>query len=362
VTKYDFIAIGGGNAGLTATSMAAAAGLRTALVDRGPVGGLCSLNGCNPKKVLVRSIEVLEFVRHADKFGIETGPSKIDWSRVIDRKESFTAAVTPATEASLMQQRIDLLRGAPHFLDRHAMHVSATDFEFGSALVSTGSTSRRITFPGSQFVKTSDDILALRRVPKDLVIIGAGVVAYEFGQVFARLGSRVTTLTPGKRALKEFDSDIVDALVQDSTRLGITLVTQSTVRSVRQGGDGLRVEYEAGGAHAIDADFVLNAAGRVPSIAELQLDKANVQSDKRGVTTSEFLRSISNRDVFAAGDVHGRLQLSPIASYEGRVVGRNLLENDTERADYSSIPRALYTIPQVAMVGMTEAEARDSGR
>jgi len=363
MTKYDFVAIGGGNAGLTAASMAAAAGMRTALVDGGPIGGLCSLNGCNPKKALVRSTEVLDLIRHAEKFCIETGPVKIDWPRVIDRKESFTKPVTPASEASLKQQGIELLRAAPRFLEPHAMQVDGTNVEFGAALIATGSTPRPLKFPGCDFTKTSNDILALRKVPGELTIIGAGAIAFEFGQVFARLGSRVTILTPGKRALKEFDADLVDALLADCATLGITLVPEAGVQTVSRIGDKLRVEYQAGGeVRSLAADFVLNAAGRVPSISELQLDQADVRFDRRGIMTNDFLRSVSNPDVFAAGDAHGRLQLSPIASYEGRVVGRNLVENDAERVDYTSIPRALYTIPQLAMVGMTDDEARSSGR
>src|SRR5215470_11361875 len=122
--KYDFVAIGGGNAGLTAAAMAAAANHRTALVDRGAVGGLCSLNGCNPKKVLVRSTEVFDEIRHAAKFGIEVGQARIDWPRVIDRKESFTSGVTASTEASLKQQGIDLIQGSPRFVSKNVLEVN----------------------------------------------------------------------------------------------------------------------------------------------------------------------------------------------------------------------------------------------
>jgi len=360
--RYDFVAIGGGNAGLTAASKVASAGLRTALVDRGPVGGLCSLNGCNPKKVLVRATEVLDEIRHAARHGIYVGEVRVDWSRVIDRKETFTSSVTPTTERSLRKQGIDLIQGAPRFVSKNEFEVNGELVEAGAVVIATGSTPRPLKFEGAEMVKTSDDILALRDVPQNLAIIGAGVVAFEFAQVFARLGSRVTMLAHGKRALSEHDAELVNALVEFSSGLGVKLITQARVQAVRKRGEVLIVEFEAEGeAQTVEANFVLNAAGRIPAIDDLALDRAEVETDMRGVVVSEFLRSRTNPQIFAAGDAHGRMQLSPVASYEGRIVAKNFLNGDTERASYDAIPRALYTVPPLASVGLTEAQARERG-
>ena len=359
---YDFVAIGGGNAGLTAASRVAGAGHRTALVDRGPIGGLCSLNGCNPKKVLVRSTELLDEIRHAAKFGIDVGEPRIDWSRVIDRKESFTSTVTAQSEASLAEQGIDLIQGSPRFVSPSELDVDGELVRAGSFVIATGSTPRELNVEGREFIKTTNDILALRGVPGDLVIIGAGVVAVEFGQVFARAGSRVRILTPGRQVLSGEDEDMVARLIEFSTALGIEVVFQIRLKAVRRDGEALAVEFEQGGrAQTVRADFVLNAAGRVASITDLALDKAGVETDRRGVVVNEFLRSQSNPNVFAAGDAHGRMQLSPVASYEGRVVARNFLENDAERVRHDWIPRAVYTVPPLASVGLTEGEARARG-
>ena len=359
---YDFVAIGGGNAGLTAAARIAGAGHRTALIDRGPIGGLCSLNGCNPKKVLVRSTELLDEIRHAAKFGIEVAEPRIDWSRVIDRKESFTSGVTAASEASLKEQGIDLIQGSPRFVSTNEVEVEGQRVQAKSFVIATGSTPRQLEVEGGEFIKTSNDILALRDVPADLVIIGAGVVAMEFGQVFARAGSRVKIITPGKQVLSGEDTDIVAALVEYSKGLGIEFVFQARLKGVRREGDNLSVEFQADGREqTARADFILNAAGRVASITDLDLDKAEVETDRRGVIVNEFLRSQSNPQIFAAGDAHGRMQLSPVASYEGRVVARNFLENDAERVRHDSIPRAVYTVPPLASVGLTEEDARKRG-
>ncbi len=361
--RFDFVALGGGNAGLTAASRVAAAGRTVALVDRGPIGGLCSLNGCNPKKVLVRATEVLDEIRHAARHGIDVPEPRIDWARVIDRKETFTHPVTAATERSLAEEGIAHVAGTPRFVGPHELVVESTRLETGAILIATGSTPRRLAFPGAELVRTTDDILALRTVPRELIVVGAGVVAFEFGQVFARLGSRVTCLAPRGRALGGHDESLVDALIEFSRRLGIDVRFQSPVGAVRRRGDRLSVEFTADGrASALDADFVLNAAGRVPSIDGLGLAEARVEADPRGIVVDAFLRSPTNRDVFAAGDAHGRLQLSPVASYEGRVVARNLLEGDVERVDHAAVPKVLWTVPPLASVGLTEREARATDR
>lgn len=356
--RYDFIAIGGGNAGLTAASTIKAAGFEVALIDRGAIGGLCSLNGCNPKKVFVRTSELLDEIRHAEKFGIDVAPPRVDWSRVMARKESFTGPVTDQSIASLKSQGIDFIQGVPRFTSTGSLMVNDETIEFGGVIISTGSKPRALDFAGAEFVKTTNDILAIREVPKNLVVVGAGVVAYEFGHVFARLGARVTILA-NSRALSNEDQDMVDALVEFSESLGVKTINNARTKAIRKTPAEFIVEYEAEGeAQTVNADFILNAAGRVAAIDELDLNRAEVIIDKRGIVTNQFLRSTTNARVFAGGDAHGALQLSPVASYEGRVVAKNFLENDTEPVNFEGIPRAIYTVPQLASVGLTEAEAR----
>jgi glutathione reductase (NADPH) len=362
--RYDFIAIGGGNTGLAAAYRIAAAGRKVALVDKGPVGGLCSLAGCNPKKVLVRATEVLDEVRRAGEHGIEVEVNRVDWSRVIDRKKSFTDPVPAQTEESLSKKGIALIRGLARFVSPDAIEVDGRELEAQGFLIATGSTPRRLWFPGAEATRISDDILDLREVPRDLVILGAGVVAFEFGQVFARLGSRVSMLMPSDRALRGSDADLVAVLVEHSKRLGIDFVAHTRVHGVSARGSRLAVEAEVSGVMRIfEADFVLNAAGRVAALESLNLPAAGVAGHAKGVVVDDYLRSPSNRRVFAGGDAHGKRQLSPVASYEGRIVARNFLEGDVERVDYEAVPQAVFTVPPLAWVGRTEEQARkEEGR
>lgn len=360
--EYDFIAIGGGSAGLGAARMVRKVGRTVAVLDQGPIGGLCALNGCNPKKVFVRSSEVLDEIRRASEFGIAVSDIRIDWSRVVDRKETFTSPVTRMSEESLQEQGIELIQGHPQFVGRNELQVNGQRLSAKGFLIATGSQPRRLRFEGAEFVRISDDLLALRQVPRRLFIVGAGVVGMEFGQVFARLGSVVTMITPDPRALLEHDEEIVSTVVDFSRKLGIEVLADTNVQSIRRNGETFRIEVDEGGkGRAFEADFILNAAGRPPSIDGLGLDKASVERDARGVVVNEFLRSPSNQQVFAAGDAHGRMQLSPVASYEGFIAARNFLEGDVERVGYDAIPSVVFTVPPLAAVGLTEAAARGKG-
>ncbi|HVZ41077.1 MAG TPA: NAD(P)/FAD-dependent oxidoreductase [Candidatus Kapabacteria bacterium] len=361
MTTYDFIVIGGGRAGFSALAPVAASGERTALIDHGAIGGLCSLNGCNPKKVLVRSSEVVEELSNAHRFGVDVAGMHAEWGRVIDRKETFTGGVTEQSEQMLREMGTDLIHGAPRFIGQDRLVVGDEEYHARAFVIATGSIPRPLDFSGAEHVRSTDDILALRTVPKHLVCIGAGVVAFEFAQVFARLGSRVTILARDP-ALAGVEEELAAALLDYSRELGIEVVSVESVAEVRDGGGEYAVAYLSGETSAeIVADFVLNAAGRVASLEGLDLDAADVRTDAHGVVVTPYLRSVSNGAVFAAGDAHGRMQLSPVATYEGFIVARNYLEGDAEMADYRVIPRAIYTIPALASVGITEADARRQG-
>lgn len=361
--QYDMVVIGGGNTGLSAAYRVARAGRRVALVDKGPVGGLCSLAGCNPKKIFVRASEVLETVRRAGEHGVNTSEISINWERVWARKHSFTDPVSESTERSLANAGIERARGVARFVDGQTLVVGNEQIRADAFVIATGSHPRPFEFPGAALLKTSDDILELKQPPQRMVIIGSGVVAFEFSHVFARLGTQVTMLMRGRGGLAGFDDDF-SRVALDFTRdhLGVEIISAAQVTSIGSNGDLYHVEFSSGGGpDARDAEFVLNAAGRVAAIEELDLTRANVEASHRGVVVNAFLRSPTNRRVFAGGDAHGTRQLSPVASYEGRVIARNFLEGDVREVDYRSVPQSIFTTPPLASVGLTETIARQIG-
>ena len=361
--KYDLVVIGGGNTGLSAAYRVARAGRRVALVDKGPVGGLCSLAGCNPKKVLVRASEVLGTVREAGKHGVKTGNISIDWETVWKRKHSFTDHVPESTETSLANNNVERVRAVARFIDERTIEAGDEQLRAEAFVIATGSHPRRLEIAGAELLKISDDILELKEPPKRMVIIGSGVVAFEFAHVFARLGTKVTMLMHGRGGLSGFDDDFARvALEFTRDDLGVEFKPLTEVTSISKKGDAYRVECECEGREEVrEADFVLNAAGRVAAIEELNLAAANVETSQRGIVVDAFLRSKTNRRVFAGGDAHGIRQLSPVASYEGRVIAENFLQGDVREVDYTTIPQSIFITPPLASVGLTETIAREIG-
>jgi glutathione reductase (NADPH) len=211
---YDFIALGGGNAGLTASKQVKAAGRRVALIDPTPIGELCALKGCNSKKVLVRATEVLQLVNEAREHGIDSGDVHVDWNAVIDRKHDFTDHVTESTQQSLHDSGVEYIKSTVRFAAPDQLEADGRTLSFDGVIVATGSTPRRLSFPGAHYLSSTDQILEARTVPACLAIIGAGVVAFEFAQVFARLGASVHILMRGHQALKGHEHDLVAQLVK----------------------------------------------------------------------------------------------------------------------------------------------------
>lgn len=363
MTEYDMVVIGGGNTGLSAAYRVARAGRRVALVDRGAVGGLCSLAGCNPKKVFVRASEVLQTVRDAGMHGVNAGEITIDWQAVWKRKHSFTDPVPESTEKSLAAAGIERIHGHARFADEQTIRAGDEELRASAFVIATGSHPRRLDIPGAGLLKTSDDVLELQQPPRRMVIIGSGVVAFEFTHVFARLGTKVTMLMRGRGGLSGFDDDFARAAVEFTRdHLGVEFLPMTDVTSIARHGTAYRVECSCDGREETrDADFVLNAAGRDAAVEELNLPAANVETSQRGVTVDAYLRSRTNRRVFAGGDAHGSRQLSPVASYEGRVIAQNFLEGDVRQVDYSTIPQAIFTTPPLASVGLTETIALEMG-
>lgn len=359
MADYDVIVIGGGNAGQAVALRTARAGKRTLLVDKGDVGGLCSLRGCNPKKVMVRATEVLDEVRRASLHGITTGPVAIDWSRVVDRLHTFTDPMPAQVEASLAKTGVARVRDVARFTGPDRITAGGRELTADAFVIATGSHPRALPIPGAELMHTSDDIFDVRVPPRRMVIVGAGVVGLEFGFVFARLGTEVTIVEAKAEALGgELDTDFLAPVLAHGEQLGIHWLWNQQVRAVRRAGAGLAVDV---GDRALDADYVLNAVGRSAAVEELDLPRAGVRGGPKGIEVDEHLCSPDNPRVYAAGDAHGRWQLSPVASYEGRVIARNLLAPRSAKVDYTALPRAIFTTPPLAVVGLTEAEARRRG-
>ncbi len=361
---YDVLVLGAGNAGMAAASIACEAGLRTAIVESHEAGGVCPTRGCVPKKVLVAAAQTLDAISRAGSHQIRVGPPALDWPGLVARKESFVEGVPGEFEASLARRGIDLLRGTARFLGPHDIGVDGAAYRARRIVVATGSSPRALPIPGAELLLSSDELLDLLELPDSITFIGAGVIAFEFAHVLARAGVHVTLLEVADRVLPALDMDAATEVEEATRKLGVDVASGVSIERIRRVRGGCEVAYRTrdGRARVVSCSVAAHGAGRVANLAGLDLHLAGISLDGGRVERDAFLRSVENADVYFAGDaLTGVPQLSPLASYEGRIVGNNLTQESSVEVRYGHQPAAIYTIPAAAMVGLTEEGAREQG-
>ena len=361
--RYDMLAVGAGNAGLGAAFVARDAGMSVAVVEKRDVGGTCALRGCVPKKVLVAAAQVLHQISLAPAHHIEVGPVRLDWAKLIARERSFTADVSESFEAQLERRGINLLRGPARFVGPNRLAVNETVVEAKKIVIATGSKPRPLPLPGAHHLITSEDLLGMSELPESLVFVGGGVIGLEFSHVLARAGCKVTILEATARLLPAMDEDAVRILHAESERIGIEIVTGVTIEAIAAVGNRFAVHaIVAGESRRFGCDRVAHGAGRVADLDDLDLEAGGIDHDGAKITTTEYLRSRTNASVYVAGDaLWSSPQLSPLATYEGRLAGENIVNGDRARPDYASVPASIYSVPALASVGLTEEAARAAG-
>jgi glutathione reductase (NADPH) len=360
--RFDILILGGGNAGFGVSAIAAEAGKRIAFVEERDFGGTCPNRGCTPKKVLVAAAHALHEIETVRAHGIETGPVSIDWGKLIDREQAMIANI-PDMMAGLAAKRGEVFEGTAKFVGPNAVEVNGQRLEADNIVIATGSIPRPLPIPGAELLITSDEMLIERTQPGEVVFIGGGVIAMEFSHVYARAGTKVTILEAMPRLLPAVDQDAVAAIRTESERIGIAIRTDVSVTRIEPAGARLRVVFQHDGAeHSITADCIVNGAGRIANVGGLDLAAGGVEHDGIRIAVDECLRSVSNPAVWVAGDaLVGPAQLSPLATYEGRIVGRNIVEGAAHKPDYTVVPSGIYTVPAMSSVGLTEAQAAEQG-
>ena len=360
--KFDVVIIGGGNAGFGVSAVAHEAGKTVAFIEELDFGGTCPNRGCTPKKVLVAAANALDEIERASVHGIEVGEAKLDWAKLIARKDEMIGFI-PGAMKGVAEKRGTVFQGSARFVGPNQVEVDGQVIEGENIVIATGSKPRALPIPGADLMITSDEVLSESEQPKEVVFVGGGVIAMEFSHVYARAGTKVTILEAAPQLLPRIDADAVAAISAESERLGINLHVGVKVNEIAESGDRLSVRYELDGvAHEIAADRVINGAGRVANVDSLNLAAANIDHDNVRISVDDYLRSTSNPAVWVAGDalVHSA-QLSPVATHEGRVVGHNIVNGPSQKPDYFAAPSAVYTVPALSSVGLTEQEARDAG-
>jgi glutathione reductase (NADPH) len=342
---FDVIAIGTGSAASAVASRCREAGWQVAIVDSRPFGGTCAIRGCDPKKVLVGAAEAIDWARRMRGKGIRSKQLQIDWPELMRFKRSFTEPISMRREDGFAKAGIAAFHGRARFTGPTTVEVAEEKLEGRYIVIATGAIPATLEIPGAEQVTISDRFLELHELPRTILFIGGGYIAFEFAHVAARAGSQVTVLHRGQRPLAQFDPDLVDQLVTRTRELGIDVHLATEAIGIENSSDQFQVRALASGkTRTFQAEMVVHAAGRVPEINDLNLDAAGIEREKRGVRVNEFLQSVSNPSVYAAGDAaaSGGPPLSPVASYEGMIVAANILKGNHQKPTGPCLlPRAL---------------------
>jgi mercuric reductase len=364
--RFDLIVIGGGSAAREAAKKATREhGARVALIERERWGGSCPNVACSPTKAYLVAAELAHDVNtRAPTIGNEAGPARVDLARVYAWKESLKKPQEQWV-AELQAQGFATYTDEATLVDAHTVQVGEEVLEADRILIATGSRTAIPPIEGLDQVGWIDHISALEltNLPESLLIVGSGAVGLEFGQIFARFGSKVTIIDAADRVAPTSDPEASATLAASLEEEGLDLVTSVFVKSVRRE-DGeivaLIAPRDGSDTYEVRTAQILLAAGRVPNVEDLNLEAVGVETTAAGIVVDEHLRT-SVPGIWAAGDVDAVAQLTPVAQYQARVAVADMFGDDAPPADYSVLPTAIFTDPELAGVGLTEAQANERG-
>jgi pyruvate/2-oxoglutarate dehydrogenase complex dihydrolipoamide dehydrogenase (E3) component len=367
-TDYDSVVIGAGQSGGPLSSALARAGHKTALIEREHVGGTCINEGCTPTKTMVASARVAYLARRGADYGVKTGPITIDMARIRQRKREIVESFRSGSEKRIVETPgLDLIKGEAHFVGARVVEVNGQRLSAERVFINTGARPSLPALPGLESVPAlnSTSIMELDEVPQHLLVLGGGYVGLEFGQMFRRFGSAVTIVQRGPRLLAREDRDVADAVADILRQDGVEVLLQTdAVRAERgDGGRSIRLTVKSSaGERTLEGSHVLAAVGRVPNTDMLDLAAAGVAVDQKGFIPTNDRLETSASSVYALGDVRGGPAFTHISYDDYRILKTNLLEHGDASIANRPVPYTVFIDPQLGRIGMSEEEARASGR
>lgn len=357
---YDVVVIGSGTAGQSAAHELAVEGYTVALVEKSEEpGGVCALRGCQAKKWYYEVMETVARSRHLMDLGITSLP-ETDWQQILKEKNRFTAKIPEGAVKGLRGSGVTYIEGEAGFLDENTLETGKNQITFRYCVIATGAKPVKLSIEGEEHIATSKDFLDLEALPPRIIFIGGGFISFEFAHFAARLGGKpgaIHILEANSRPLKPFDGDMVGQLVEASRAEGIEIHTEVNISAVRKANSGYQVMFQDG--DKLEADLVVNGAGRMPDIDALQLEAAGVETEKGGIVVNSSMKT-TKPHIYAIGDCAATLKLARVADMEAKIAVGAILageeKQDSPLMDYSAAPAVLFTYPQLGMVGKTEEQ------
>jgi dihydrolipoamide dehydrogenase len=375
--EYDLVILGGGTGGYVAAIRASQLGLKTAIVEKGKLGGTCLHKGCIPSKALLRSAEVFATAKHSEDFGVVTSDVSINFNKVQERKNKIVDQLHKGVQHLMKQGKIDVFEGTGRILGPSIFSpmpgTISVEMNNGdenemlipkNVIVATGSRPR--TLPGldidGQLVMTSDEALALEEVPSSIIIVGGGVIGIEWASMLSDFGAEVTVIEYADRIIPTEDKEISKEMQRLMKKKGVKIVTGAKVLpETLQKSDGVTISAEVKGSQQeFSAEKLLVSVGRQANTEGIGIENTDIQIEKGFILANEYFQTKESH-IYAIGDVIGGLQLAHVASHEGIVAVEHIAGKNPSPIDYSLVSKCIYSSPEAASVGLTEDEAKEKG-
>ncbi|QUO38545.1 dihydrolipoyl dehydrogenase [Dysosmobacter sp. Marseille-Q4140] len=363
--KFDAVVVGGGPGGYECAIRLSQNGLKTALVEEAELGGTCLNRGCIPTKTLLHSADIYHDAKNGAPFGVNAGELTFDYAKIIERKNAVAKQLSNGVAFLEKNHGVTVFASHATLADRNTVELANGEIlKCDHLIVATGSSPARIPVPGVDLpgVVDSTGLLNMTTCPKHIIIVGGGVIGVEFATFFYRLGVPVTIVEMLDRVLGPLDKDITDFVEAELKRCGVELVLGVRVESIEP---GLKVNYAAvkdGTKGSVEGDVVLMAGGRTPNTKGIGLEKLGVHMDRKGFVDVDGLCRTNVPGIYAIGDINGKMQLAHVASAQGLLVADHIAGKPCKQLNYNRIPSCVYCNPETAMVGLTEEQARATGR
>ncbi|WP_192980814.1 glutathione-disulfide reductase [Pseudomonas sp. EggHat1] len=358
---FDLFVIGAGSGGVRAARFAAGFGARVAVAESRYLGGTCVNVGCVPKKLLVYGAHFAEDFEQASGFGWSLGEANFDWTTLIANKNREIERLNGIYRNLLTNSGVSLFEGHARIVDAHTVEVNGQRHSAERILIATGGWPQIPDIPGREHAISSNEAFFLKQLPKRVLVVGGGYIAVEFASIFHGLGAQTSLLYRGDLFLRGFDGAVRQHLREELSKKGLDLQFNADIASIERQADGSLAATLKDG-RALEADCVFYATGRRPMLDNLGLENVEVKLDKRGYVEVDDLFQTSTPSILALGDVIGRVQLTPVALAEGMAVARRLFKPEEYRPlDYSMIPTAVFSLPNIGTVGLSEEQAIDAG-
>ena len=353
---YDLFVLGAGSGGVRASRVASSHGAKVGICEEDRVGGTCVIRGCIPKKLFVYASEYFEELEDSAAYGWNIDINSFSWETLLKNKDNEIDRLNEIYKKILRNNNVELFESRGTFIDNHTLQVGNKRITADKILIATGGTPFLPNIEGINNVITSNEAFHLKKLPKKIIINGGGYIAVEFASIFNGLGSNVTIVYRGDQILKGFDNSIRNFLSDEIKKKGINIETSKEIVSIEafESGKTVRINDDS----KIYADAVMFATGRIPNTGGLGLENVCVEKNSNGAVLVDSSHKTTVSNIYAIGDVTDKLNLTPVALNEGISFADSVFGKKNNIMDYSQIPTAVFSLPNVATVGLTEEEAR----